>query len=304
MARLFDTYVMVDWSAASKPSTGADSIWIGVLSPDARRTYHFRSSNPPTRKAAHDELVELLEGLFRRRDRVLLGFDFALGYPQGTREALGLKGDGPAWAAMHAHLSKNLKDKPDNANNRFPLAASMNFKISQGPFPFWGCPKRDELTTLTVKKAREHGEGDLAEYRHAEAAAAARFKAKPQPVWKLAFPGSVGGQALVGIPVASALRARYADRARFWPFETGWKTLAEPDLEGVDLVMAEIYPSLFDTVAADGQTKDEAQVRAAAEGLEARDAAGKLGALFGPQRTEDAAYEAAIVSEEGWILGV
>ncbi len=31
MSRLFSAYVIVDWSAAAKPTTGADSIWIGVL---------------------------------------------------------------------------------------------------------------------------------------------------------------------------------------------------------------------------------------------------------------------------------
>ena len=34
MARLFNAYVIVDWSAASKPNTGADSVWIGVLKRD------------------------------------------------------------------------------------------------------------------------------------------------------------------------------------------------------------------------------------------------------------------------------
>ena len=36
MSRLFDAYIMVDWSAASKPVTGKNSIWIGILAKDAR----------------------------------------------------------------------------------------------------------------------------------------------------------------------------------------------------------------------------------------------------------------------------
>ena len=36
MPRLFSAYVIVDWSAASKPNTGADSVWIGVLKRDVR----------------------------------------------------------------------------------------------------------------------------------------------------------------------------------------------------------------------------------------------------------------------------
>ena len=38
--RLFSAYVVVDWSAASKPSTGADSVWIGVLKRGAPFTTH------------------------------------------------------------------------------------------------------------------------------------------------------------------------------------------------------------------------------------------------------------------------
>jgi hypothetical protein len=60
MARLFDSYVMVDWSAASKPATGADSIWIGALTPDSRLKLAFKASNPPTRAKALAELEELL----------------------------------------------------------------------------------------------------------------------------------------------------------------------------------------------------------------------------------------------------
>ena len=35
MARLFDAYIIVDWSAASKPALGANSIWVGALARDA-----------------------------------------------------------------------------------------------------------------------------------------------------------------------------------------------------------------------------------------------------------------------------
>ena len=56
MARLFDAYIMVDWSAASKPVTGANSIWIGVLAKDARLKFQFTAANPDTRLKA----VELI----------------------------------------------------------------------------------------------------------------------------------------------------------------------------------------------------------------------------------------------------
>ncbi len=43
MPRLFSAYVIVDWSAAAKPTTGADSIWIGVLKRDVRFRLTFEA---------------------------------------------------------------------------------------------------------------------------------------------------------------------------------------------------------------------------------------------------------------------
>ncbi|MDO9246908.1 MAG: cobalamin biosynthesis protein CbiG, partial [Phenylobacterium sp.] len=43
MSRLFSAYVIVDWSAAAKPSTGADSVWIGVAKRDVRFRLTFES---------------------------------------------------------------------------------------------------------------------------------------------------------------------------------------------------------------------------------------------------------------------
>ena len=141
MARLFESYVMVDWSAASKPATGADSIWIGALTPDSRLKLSFKASNPPTRAKAIEELSELLARCLKRGDRVLVGVDFPLGFPAGTSSALKLKGE--PGKALRDFLLKEMKDKPDNSNNRFALAARMNRLISDGPFPFWGCSKKD-----------------------------------------------------------------------------------------------------------------------------------------------------------------
>ena len=54
MARLFNAYVIADWSAASKPTTGADAVWIGVLKRDVRFRLTFESHNPSTRAEAED----------------------------------------------------------------------------------------------------------------------------------------------------------------------------------------------------------------------------------------------------------
>jgi len=301
MARLFDSYVMVDWSAASKPATGADSIWIGALTPDARLKLAFKASNPPTRAKALEELTDLLGRCLKRGDRVLLGVDFPLGFPAGTSDALKLKGDAP-WRSIRDFLLKEMKDKPDNSNNRFALAARMNRLISEGPFPFWGCSKKDELTTLSIKKVREHGPKDIAEYRITENNAAETRKARPQPVWKIAYAGAVGGQTLTGIPAIERLREKFPS-LKLWPFELPLAKVDEEVLGDARIVVSEIYPSLVATQVGASEIKDEAQVRTMAEWFAERDASGKLGGLFATEAKLTDAQRSAVTHEEGWILG-
>lgn len=301
MARLFDSYVMVDWSAASKPASGADSIWIGALTPDSRLKLAFKAANPPTRAKALLELEDLLGRCLKRGDRVLVGVDFPLGFPAGTSEALKLKGE--PWRGIRDFLLKEMKDKPDNSNNRFALAARMNRLISGGPFPFWGCSKKDELTTLSVKKSREHGAGDIPEFRIVENAALDAKKARPQPVWKIAYAGAIGGQTLTGIPAIERLRQTFSS-LRIWPFEIPLAKLDDEGLEGVRILVAEVLPSLNSARQEATEIRDEAQVRSACEALAERDASGKLAGMFAGDPQLSDAQKAKVTSEEGWILGI
>jgi hypothetical protein len=301
MARLFDSYVMVDWSAASKPATGADSIWIGAMTPDSRLKLAFKASNPPTRAKALEELTDLLGRCLKRGDRVLMGVDFPMGFPAGAAEALKLKGE--PWRAIRDFLLKEMKDKPDNSNNRFALAARMNRLMSGGPFPFWGCSKKDELTTLSVKKSREHGSGDIAEYRIVEKTALAAKKGRPQPVWKIAYAGAVGGQTLTGIPAIERLREKFP-ALKIWPFEIPLAKLEADTLDDVRIVVAEVLPSLNSSRPEATEIRDEAQVRTLCEALAERDASGKLAALFASEQKLSDSQKAKIAGEEGWILGI
>jgi hypothetical protein len=294
--RLFSAYVIVDWSAASKPSTGTDSIWIGVLKRDVRFRMAFESFNPPTRAEAEKRLNLILDDLKKRSERVLVGFDFPLGFPRGFAGALNLPGEQP-WRAAWDQVDKMVKDKADNLNNRFGVGAEINRRMTGGPFPFWGCPPKDALTTLQPKRTKQHGPGDLPEFRHADDAA------KAASIWKLYYNGSVGGQAILGIPVARRLKLARGEGVKVWPFETGFKPLAEADLEGVDAVFAEVYPSLIKAAAMPGEVKDLTQVRTTAEHFARLDEANRLGAVFGPAKSLTAEVVAEAEAEEGWILG-
>ncbi len=297
MARLFNAYVMIDWSAAAKPTTGADSVWIGVLKRDVRFRFAFESHNPPTRKAAEALIGAILDDRAKHRERTLLGFDFALGFPRGLAAGLKLAGDEP-WRAVWTQIDRMVTDKADNTNNRFGVASEINRRLTGGPFPFWGCPPRDALTTLQPKRTRAHATGDLPEFRHTELAAKGAAS-----VWKLYYNGSVGGQTILGIPAARRLAQARSDRVKIWPFETGWKTLTEADLAGVEVVMAEVWPSLIKAAPLPGEVKDLAQVRTLAEHLARLDEQGKLGALFGPDKAIAPDVVKDAEREEGWILG-
>lgn len=304
MARLFDAYIMVDWSAASKPATGPNSIWIGILARDARLKLQFRAVNIDTRLKARAFLEDMVGKLTKRGDRVLLGFDFSLGYPAGTAEALGLKLDGKQpWQAMHEHLASKMKDKPDNSNARYAIAAGMNYAISKGPFPFWGAPARDVVSTLGSAKP-DFSHALLPEYRLAELHLRDTKKGQPKSCWQLAYTGSVGSQSLTGIPHVHALRQAWPE-ARIWPFEfenTG--ALTEEDLAGVKVVIAEIYPSLIKPKAQNGETQDEAQVREIANYYAMLDEKGALSDAFSTANGLEPAENTKIRSEEGWILGI
>ena len=299
MARLFNAYVIVDWSAAESKATGKNSIWIGVVKRDVRFRFAFESHNPPTRREAETLIGQILDDRAKHRERCLIGFDFAFGYPRGFAEALKLPGEQP-WEAVWTLLEKEVSDKPDNMNNRFQVGAKLNRLLTGGPFPFWGCTPKYAQTTIQPTKAHAHGAGDLPEFRHTELVAAAKGAS---PVWKLGLPGSVGGQTLVGIPAVKRLKTARGDRLKVWPFETGWKALTEQDLAGVEVVAAEVYPSMIKPDDVVGEVRDLTQVRSLAEHFAKLDEAGKLGTLFSPAKDTDPAVILDAQHEEGWMLG-
>ncbi|MEL7232213.1 MAG: hypothetical protein AAGJ85_06855 [Pseudomonadota bacterium] len=302
MPRLFDAYIIVDWSASSKPKTGKDSIWVGIRARDARLKFQFTSVNPKTRLEARTFIRDMSHKLIARGDKVLIGFDFALGYPAGTAAAAGLDtGSQAPWAAMHRHLTSKVKEKDDNSNARFALAAGLNYAMTKGAHPFWGVPKTQAVSTLAMKKGDFSSEGSLGEHREAERWIKANFKANPKSVWQLMGAGSVGSQALLGIPTVQYLRIEI-EGAQIWPFETGFKPLIEDDLEQTSCVLTEIYPSTLKVTPKEGEILDQAQVRTLSEHLESLDSAGKLGASFGPPDSLDTGKIAQIEQEEGWIL--
>jgi precorrin-8X/cobalt-precorrin-8 methylmutase len=282
---LFDAYLVVDWSAAAVPRQGRDSIWFALV----RKGRVAVIANPATRQEAEGALADLLAAERLAGRRVLAGFDFPFGYAEGFARRLGHED----WRGVWREIGTLIEDRADNGNNRFAVAAALNARISAGPFPFWGCPSGKVCATLSMTRS-PYPLDDLAERRLVE-----RRVSGPQPVWKLAGIGSVGGQALTGIPVVARLRQLFPE-SRLWPFETGLTA----DAGRAPLVFAEVYPSLVVPEVEPGEPKDAGQVRALARHFAALDEAGALGALFAGDPALTPEERHAVEREEAWILGV
>lgn len=288
---LFDRYLMVDWSGASVPRLGRDSIWTCLIEPRRRP----KLENHPTRAAASATIRTLMLDSLRAGRRLIAGFDFSFAYPAGLAKRLGLRGQ--PWRAIWQLLAREIVDDDANANNRFAVAADLNRRLGGEAFPFWGCPARHACATLAMRGRRPHGPDDLAERRIAET-----VLTRVQPSWKLHYTGSVGGQTLVGIPRLEALRRDQvlAPVTRVWPFETGFEPLTRAHLSSVAVLITEIYPSLI-PLPDGAAVKDARQVEAMARFLMQRDVGGTLGALFA--MPVDSARRRVIEREEGWIFG-
>lgn len=291
---LFDTHVVVDWSARSRPSPARpskDAIWWAVARDGAVAAPVYCR----TRAAAVTALAQVLATEVAAGRRVLIGFDFPFGYPAGVaRRICGSHRAMDLWA----WFARTVRDGPDNDCNRFEIAAGIN-ALYDGVGPFWGRPAQWDVPGVPVTARARHGADHPPERRLADGMARGA-----KTVWQLAYSGSVGSQVIVGLPALHALRhdPRLADAARVWPFETG---LERP---GARVVIAEIYPSLLQAEAhaarAADEVPDSAQVRVVAGALARLDRAGGLGPLFLADLRLDAAQRAAVAEEEAWILGL
>ncbi len=298
MQRLFGAYVIVDYTAAEGKKTGESSMWIGVMKRDVRFRLSYEAHNPATRAEGLTLLRSILADLKKRGDRVLLGVNFALGFPRGTAQRLHLKGT--PWEAMWDFLAKNVVDKADNTNNRFQVAAKMNRLMTDEAYPFWGCPKNAAQKWLSTLKPDSFG--DFPEFRLTEDATKKLKKAaQAKSLWQMHGAGVVGGQAMLGI---TGLKTLVGDDVRVWPLQTGFAALDVEALQGLSTVAVEVLPPMYDGTAHTGEVKDAAMVRLTAEALAEADDKGELGAMFAAPKGLDDAQAEIVATEEGWILGI
>src|SRR5688572_30144322 len=197
---LFDAYIFVDWSAANgtqpqRPT--ADAVWVGELVP----ALHYRQeSYHRTRNSGIAHVMGVLQDHVRERRRVLVGFDFPYGYPAGFAQALALPAGSQTWWTVWAELADRVLDDVNNVSNRFVAAGELNAIAQTGNSgPFWGSPVGTTIANLAARSPgfpiQTRGGVQLQRLRIVET----RLRGT-QEAWKLFGIGSVGSQALVGIP--------------------------------------------------------------------------------------------------------
>ena len=261
----FDTFVMVDWSGGADkgPRPASDAIWACVAGQEPQ---YFRN-----RALCEAWIGDLLAAEVAAGRRVMVGFDFAFGYPAGfARSVTGSDDPLKLWAWFEKHIEDGPK-----ANNRFDIAGRLN-AMTSGVGPFWANGLGRDIPDLPRKGTSRMG-NPFPEKRRVENHAEGSFTC-----WQMAGVGAVGSQTMMGLPVLHRLRTRFADDLRVWPFEACDAPIA----------FVEIWPTLYAGPAPEGMIKDAHQVAATA-------------AHFAGMPADALATLMDVVSpEEGWILGV
>ncbi len=285
---MFELVIAVDWSAASvqgpKRET-KDRCWLAWSRQGTRSLpEYFRN-----RAACMERIADLLRSC---NGPAFVGFDFPFGYPSGSG-----MGGGRTAAAKIAAL---LTSKEDDSNNRYDVAKQLNSDFFRYPGPFWGCPKNQSGSHLPTNKPT-YSHHPFEEWRIVENYLRVEKKQSTiSPVWKLAYPGSVGSQTLTGMKALYdfASLPEFSSRVRMWPFDTQW----EADLEGI--ILTEIWPSLNDHDRYDHQIKDARQVLACRDWFLDSEKTGDSRHLFKAPDWLTANEREKCFEEEGWILGV
>lgn len=265
----FDTALMVDWSGGNDrgPTPKADAIWACVARlGDVEEPVYLRN-----RQVAENWISDVIEAELTAGRRVIAGFDFPFGYPEGFASTIvGRNSPLELWD----WLEDRIEDAP-KSNNRFDLAGQIN-ALYPATGPFWGNGLKRDVAGLPRRKPKFASNG-LDEKRKVERRAKGAFS-----VWQLSGAGSVGSQTLMGLPVLARLRKRFGTHAKAWPFE---------ELSGL-MSIVEIWPSLFVGPPPESMIKDAWQVQEVA-----RVVSSLTPELLDQMLSVDA-------PEEGWILGV
>jgi hypothetical protein len=221
---LFDCYVMTDWSGGGRRrGNRPDAIWIahGGIGADAPTL-----KSPFSRTEASEIIRCILEKALNNRQRVLVCFDFAYGYPTNFSAALQVSTrlKGSAWNTTWRYLHNSLKDDegtgpsraPTNRSNRFEVANKVNALMStraDAAGPFWCTPRSGSYAQIPQNRPDQPFE--TAQRYFVRALRLTDERIGSDTPFRLFGTGSVGSQVLTGIPRLHNLRTAHAQKKAF-----------------------------------------------------------------------------------------
>jgi hypothetical protein len=220
----FDAFIAVDWSGARGKYNG---IAVAICRPGRAAPELVKSQQ---KHWSRQEIAEWVAGQLDRGLRLLIGFDFAFGFPFEDCGYLGgqarrIDDIFALWALIESRSTGEIDFGCRTFVNN-PDFAHLFWK--RGPQP---------KTWVERKRLAEH-------------ACAEKTKTRPDTLYKLLHSKQVGKASITGMRVLNYLRAGKSKSVAIWPFENP-KTSA----------IVEIYPTMFRKLA----TGSIAKLRSAVE---------------------------------------
>ncbi len=284
----FDAYIAIDWSGAQRSYGG-----IAVAICSTGRTPPALVM-PPRTRWTREELAEWLKCRLNERERLLIGFDFAFGFPYEDCGYLGGSADGvddifALWELIEAKSG----GEADFGCTRFvsnPEYAQLFW--SAGPKPQRWIERK----------------------RRTEYVCAESTRTRPNTLYKLLHSKQVGKASITGMRVLRHIRSCKADCVAVWPFDAPRNS-----------VIVEIYPTLFRKLAMHSIAKlrSREDLNQALDALESRrvrhgksvdfsdhetdaliSAAGLRYIARNPEVWGSPELSSARVLREGWIFGI
>ncbi len=209
----FDAFIAIDWSGAAN---NYDGIAVAICS-NGRTSPKLVA--PRGRRWTRMEIAEWLESRLNSSDRLLIGFDFAFGFPfESEHGYLGGKAPGiDNIFALWSLIEEKSCGDADFGCNRFIHDSNYS------PL-FWTSGPRPKLW-IERKRRTEH-------------ACAETTTTRPDTLYKLLHSKQVGKASITGMRVLHDVRSRHSNVVAIWPFEKARRS-----------AMVEIYPTLFRKIA-------------------------------------------------------
>ncbi|MCE5278856.1 MAG: ATP-dependent helicase [Planctomycetaceae bacterium] len=293
--RVFERYIMADYSGAKSKTSQRDKIVMADISVSSGTTELHRGY---TRQELRKQIIDLLREATKQGQRTIVGLDHQFSWPMAMLELCGLHGDGIDWRESIRRLATGSYgggkkgpplSHPSDFCQLFNRWAKEDNPGLSGPFfgrlynlpsnsTFWEGKMPFRQTEIYLIEGGASGE--------------------PFSATEIGARGAVGGQTICGMRELVALidQAKEADiPLAVWPFDG---LSIDDDAYTGKHVCVEIYPTLL-RPACTPQSDDNDAIESAGY-VSRKDGEGCLQAILNLTSLKE---DDALIRKEGWILG-